>query len=285
MRTHRLSLLASGICLALTLQAPVWAAGSRSAADEAEGATIATINGQDVPLEVFRLFYLERLRAEKAQNSPEFQERAFNELVNLVVVSQEGRRRKLDEREDVRNAFALQRMKIISSAAQQAILQEAPPTDAELKEAYEQLISGIDRTEYKASHILVDNEDKAKELIGELDKKADFAELAKAHSLGPTGKKGGDLDWFNAERMVKPFADAVKTLEPGQYTETPVRTQFGWHVILLEDTRTAEPPSFDEAKPQLTAIVQRQRLAKVVAELRNQADISLNEDVVKLKDE
>lgn len=282
MRNSRLTTLAAGLCLAFAAQtAPSWAAE----AEITDNTVIATVNGEAIPLEVFRLFYFERMQAERAQNTQEFQEKAFNDFMNLVVVAQEGEKQKLDEREEVRNAVALQEMKLVASAAQQALLQDQPPTEKELRATYDQFVDGAKRTEYKARHILVGDEDEAKDLIDRLDKGAEFAELAKEHSLGPTGKKGGDLDWFDANQMVKPFADAVKALEPGTYTATPVHTQFGWHVILLEETRTAEPPSYEEAKPQLTAIVQRQRLAEAITELRKQSVVTLNTDVVKLKDD
>jgi peptidyl-prolyl cis-trans isomerase C len=116
-------------------------------------------------------------------------------------------------------------------------------------------------------------------------KAKNFEQLAKENSLGPTADKGGDLGWFDARQMVKPFSDAVAKLKPGEWTEEPVQTQFGWHVILLEDTRDAEPPSLEDAKPSLEAAVKRQKVAAKLAEMRNEAMVELNEDVVKLKEE
>jgi len=171
----------------------------------------------------------------------------------------------------------------MSNAALAAMAQDIKVTDDELKEAYEQVKKQAARTEYKARHILVKDEAEAKQIIKELDKKADFAELAKKHSLGPTGKNGGELDWFDDSQMVKPFSDAVATMKPGTHSKEPVQTQFGWHVIELQETRTAEPPSFEDAKPQLTALVQRQKLGKELNELRDKAMVELNEEVVKLK--
>ncbi|AGA89793.1 parvulin-like peptidyl-prolyl isomerase [Thioflavicoccus mobilis 8321] len=280
MKNPRFTALAAGLCLAIAMLAPACATEDEPSDDS----VIATINGEQIPLETFRIFYFERMREEQAQNNQEFQEQVFNEFINLVVVAQEGEKRKLDEREDVRSAVQLQNMKILSTATQQTVLQDNPPTEKELKEAYDKFVAGAERTEYKASHILVADEDEAKKLIAQLDKGAEFAELAKERSLGPTGKNGGDLDWFSADQMVKPFADAIKALKPGHYTEKPVHTQFGWHVILLEETRKAQPPSFEDAKPQLVAAVQRQHLAEVVTELRKDSVVTLNTDIVKLKD-
>jgi peptidyl-prolyl cis-trans isomerase C len=248
---------------------------------------IATVNGQTYPLDLFRIFFAQRLQQTNAQNSPEFQERAFNEFLNLVVASQAAEKRQLADNEEVKLALELQRMTVLSTAELQAIAQETEVTDKELEEAYEALKEQSKRTEYKARHILVDDEDKAKELAKKVKKSKakDFEKLAKENSLGPTADKGGDLGWFDARTMVKPFADAIATLEPGQWTEEPIQTQFGWHVILLEETRDAAPPSLEEAKPALEAAVKRQKVGQALNELRANAMVDLNEDVVKLKEE
>lgn len=286
MPNQRFSILTAGLCLIGLLQAPpVWAADDEGKRDASDTTLLATINGQAMPLDLFRVFYYERMREEQTQNDPAFQERAFNEFINLVVLAQEAQRRDLGERPDVRNAIELQKLELMAKVAQQALVQETPVTDAEVKKAYDQFLAEAERTEYKARHILVKDEAEAKKLIAQLDKGANFAELAKKHSLGPTAKNGGDLDWFTSGQMVKPFADAVQQLKPKSYTKKPVQTQFGWHVILLEETRKATPPSFDEAKPQLTMALQRERLAGAVTALREKATVSLNTDVVKLKDE
>ena len=161
--------------------------------------------------------------------------------------------------------------------------QEIEVSDDEISKAYEQVKKQAARTEYKARHILVKDEDEAKKLIKELDKKADFAELAKKHSLGPTGKNGGELEWFDQSQMVQPFAEAVAAMKPGTYSKEPVQTQFGWHIINLQETRTAEPPKLEDVKPQLTAMVQRQKLGERLAEMRDKAMVELNEEVVQVK--
>lgn len=248
---------------------------------------IATVNGQSYDLDLFRAYYGELLQQRGAENSPQLQERAFNEFMNLVVASQEGEKRGLTDNKEVQTALALQRMMVLSAAVLQRIGAEFDPSEADLRQAYDQLVEQSQRTEYKARHILLDDKDKAQALIEQLDA-ADgegFAELAEKNSLGPTAEKGGDLGWFDARRMVKPFADAVAEMEPGSYSQQPVQTQFGWHVILLEETRAAEPPSFEEAKPQLTNVLRQQKVAEALTELRNEAEVELNEDVVKLKEE
>lgn len=248
---------------------------------------IATVNGQPYALDLFRVFYTQRLQETGQQNTPAFQEQAFNEFLSTVVASQEGEKRKLADDANVQTALQLQRMMIMSNAALQNIANDTEVTDEELQKAYEQFTEQAKRTEYKARHILVDDQAKAEELIKQVEKSKgkDFEKLAKENSLGPTAEKGGDLGWFDARQMVKPFADAVSALEPGSWTKQPVQTQFGWHVILLEETRTAEPPTFEEAKPNLEAAVKRQKVAETLAELRQNAELELNTDVVKMKED
>lgn len=248
---------------------------------------IATINGEPYSLDLFRAFYAQRLQQAGSENSPQLQERVFNEFMNLVVAAQEADARDLAEQPDVQTSLALQRMLVLSQAALQAIAADTEVSEEELQQAYEQFKEQAKRTEYKARHILVDEQEQAQELAEQVAKKTgkNFEALAKEHSLGPTADKGGDLGWFDNRQMVKPFADAVAELEPGEWTEQPVQTQFGWHVILLEETRNAEPPAFADAKPQLEAAVKRQKVAARLTEMRNQAMVDLNEDVVKLKEE
>lgn len=276
MKTVRLPLL---LCV-------LFAAGSSFAEDakdtDSPDTLIATVNGTPYPLDVFRMFYLERMQQNQGENSPAFQQQAFDEFMGLVVASQEGERRKLEGERNVVAALQLERMKVMSNAALSAMAEEQKPTEDELKAAYEKVKEQAVRTEYKARHILVKDEDEAKKIIKQLDKKGDFAELAKKHSTGPTGKDGGDLGWFDPKQMVPPFAEAIAAMKPGDYSKTPVQTQFGWHVINLQETRKAEPPSFENAKPQLTALVQRQKIGEKIAEMRNTATVELNEEIVKV---
>jgi len=246
---------------------------------------IATVNGTPYRLDVFRVFFMERLQGRPASNDPAVQQQLFDEFMNLIVASQEGDRRKLEGERNVVAALELERMKVMSNAALSAMADEIEPSEKELKDAYDRIKEQTTRTEYKARHILLKSEDEAKKLIKQLDKGAKFEELAKKHSEGPTGKDGGDLGWFDPAQMVAPFAEAVTKLEPGSYTKEPVQTQFGWHIIELQETRKAEPPAFEDAKPQLTALVKRQKLGEKLAEMRNNAMVELNEEVVRLKAE
>lgn len=243
--------------------------------------TIATINDQAFSLGLFRLFYAERLRQANAENTPAFQNQAFNEFVNIVVTAQNGIEKGLDKGPNVQNAMELQRLQLISRIALQDAARTLTPSDEALQKAYDERYGNEKRKEYRARHILVKTEDEAKKLIEELGGGADFVELAKTNSLGPTGKNGGDLGWFDSKQMVKPFTEAVEGMSPGSYSEAPVQTQFGWHVILLEESREADPPTMESVKAELTTGLQRETLASYVTELREGAKLDLNSDLIK----
>jgi peptidyl-prolyl cis-trans isomerase C len=265
------ALLGAGSCLA------------EDAKEPAADANIATVNGIPYSLDLFRMFYMDRMQETQHENDQAFQQQAFNEFMSLVVASQEGERRKLADDPGVATALELQRLKVLSNAALASMAREIEVGEDEIAKAYEQVKKQATRTEYKARHILVKDEDEAKKLIKQLDKKADFADLAKKHSLGPTAKNGGELEWFDRSQMVQPFAEAVAAMQPGTYSKEPVQTQFGWHIINLQETRTAEPPKLEDVKPQLTAMVQRQKLGERLADMRDKAMVELNEEVVQVK--
>lgn len=284
--------LAAGVLQAAETQkpadapAPVPVSGA-GAAEQVPGADVVlvTVNGVPYSLDVFRMFYFERLQQTQAQDSPELQQQAFNEFMNLVVTAQQAEALKLTDRYDVQVGLEMQRIRLLSSIALQVMAQDIQPAEDELKKGYEELAKQAKETQYQARHILVKDEAEAKKVIAELDKGGDFVELAKKYSTGPNARAGGELGWFTTSQIDnKPFSDAVASLKKGAYTKAPVNTKFGWHVILLEDTRTPEPPTFDDAKPQLIAAYQRAKLGEKLAELRQGAKVDLNESVVKLKD-
>ena len=275
--------------LAAMLSSGAFAADKK--ADEKSGAAavsgdtpVATVNGLAIPLDLFRMYYADRLRQPNIKNSPELQNQAFNELINMVVTAQDAESKGLDKDESVRRLLELQRLQTLSRAALQTAAQAIEPKDEELKKLYEERVGKEKRTEYKARHILVKTEEEAKKLIAELDGGADFADLAKEKSLGPTGKGGGDLGWFGAGQMVPPFTEAVAAMKPGTHSSKPVQTQFGWHVILLEESRESDPPSLDDVKGELTTLMQQETLAKYVASLRESAKLDLNPDLIKMNE-
>jgi peptidyl-prolyl cis-trans isomerase C len=170
----------------------------------------------------------------------------------------------------------LQRRAYLASAALETVA-EPEPTEAEIKAAYDKFFGATEpQTEYSAAHILVETEEDAKAVKAELDGGADFGTVAEARSTGPSGPNKGDLGWFTADQMVPPFAEAVKAMEKGQISG-PVKTEFGWHVIKLNDSRTAEPPKMDEVKEQLVQQVRRDKVDAEIARLVGEAKVEKTE--------
>jgi peptidyl-prolyl cis-trans isomerase C len=153
-------------------------------------------------------------------------------------------------------------------------MKKNPVSEEVLRKEYERIKPQIPAKEYKVRHILVEKEDEAKNILAQLKKGGNFEKLAAQHSTDPGSKgRGGDLDWGPAERFVKPFAEAITGLQKGQTSEAPVKTDFGYHIIRLDDERASKIPSFDEAKPQLQQMMQGSIVQKAVAELRAKAKI------------
>ncbi len=259
------SLTFSLCCLALPLAGPVAAEDQK---------VLVTVNGEPVTEALFRL-YLGRRGGNS--DTQEGQMAAMNELVNYVLLRQRAKEEGVTEQPEVQMSLDLLRDEHLSKILLAKHLQEHPVTDAQATMAYNEIYKDGAGQEYKARHILVETEDKAKELIGELTGGADFAALAKEHSTGPSGSKGGDLGWFGPKQMVPAFSAAVQQIEKGQFSKEPVETQFGWHVILVEDSRDAPVPAFEKLKPRLMQAKQQEIAAEYIKSLRESADIEVTE--------
>jgi peptidyl-prolyl cis-trans isomerase C len=178
----------------------------------------------------------------------------------------------MGKKSEIEIQLALTKMNLLSEAAFKKYLEDHPITDAELKAEYE-LQVGTTGREYHARHILVESRAAADDLVAQLNKGGDFAKLAEKNSIDGSAKQGGDLGWFNLKTMVPQFASAVSTLEKGKYTAAPVQTQFGWHIIKLEDTRTPAAPNFDDVKEQVKNILQQKKIRAYAEDLRKAAKI------------
>ena len=236
----------------------------------------ATVNGKPIDARTYDRFLQQRARQNKRAPTPEDHQAVLDELINRELLYQEAMRQKLDKDPEVAFRLEQQRINTLVRAVINKEFADHPVSDKELKQEYDRLVKGADFREFKARHILVKTEQEAEAIIKQLDKGADFATLAKEKSTGPSGKQGGDLGWFRLGQMVPPFAAAVAKLEKGKYTRTPVKTQYGWHVILLEDSRSQEPPTFEAVRSQLTQMVQGQRVQAMLKELREKAKIERN---------
>jgi peptidyl-prolyl cis-trans isomerase C len=185
------------------------------------------------------------------------------------LLVREAKKQGLDKQPDVKTQMDLASQTALVRVYIQDWIQKNPIPDADLHKEYDSIKGQIGDKEYKVRHILVEKEDDAKDIIAQLQKGAKFEELAKARSKDPGSKdKGGDLDWNAPANFVKPFGDAMKSTPKGKFTPQPVQTQFGWHVIEVDDIRDAKVPSFDEVKPQLQQRMQSQWLDKYLKDLR-----------------
>jgi peptidyl-prolyl cis-trans isomerase C len=193
------------------------------------------------------------------------------------LLAQAAERDGLHMTDQIAGELASQRAGLLAQAAVRARLEADPITEERIEQEYQRFLEEDLGEELHASHILVADEARARELIAELDGGADFAELAQANSTDGSAAGGGDLGWFDKGMMVAPFGDAAAALEIGQYTAEPVATRFGFHVILLEDRRQATAPPLEEVREDIVGYLQAQAIETWVNELREAATIELND--------
>ena len=242
---------------------------------------VAVVNGQYIPKSTLEALEKEIAERSHGQNFPK--EKLIEELVQRELLVQDATQKQLDKSPEVLAQLETAKKALLTQADLQNFIKANPVTEAEIKAEYDSKIAAEKGTEYKASHILVKTEEEAKKLIAELDKGADFAKLANKNSMdAKESQNGGDLGWFSAGQMVAPFSEAVDALEKGKYTKVPVKTQFGFHVILKEDSRAITPPPLDSVKEQLTPFLQRKKVQGMIEALRKQAKVEI---LVPLTDE
>jgi peptidyl-prolyl cis-trans isomerase C len=264
--------LCSGGAFAQAPAAP--AAPAKPAAKSAAPAKAAPQPATGAPEKVlytqgqYDLLLKERL-AQGGQDTPEIRNAVKEELNTRELLAREAKKAGLDKSTDVKTQMDLAAQTVLVRAYVTDWVKKNPIPEADLHKEYDAIKTQIGDKEYKVRHILVKTEDQAKEIISELQKGAKFDELAKARSEDPGSKeKGGDLDWNAPANFVKPFGDAMKATPKGKFTPQPVQTQFGWHVIEVDDVRDAKVPSFEEVKPQLQQRLQAQWLDKYFKDLR-----------------
>jgi peptidyl-prolyl cis-trans isomerase C len=196
------------------------------------------------------------------------------ELVNREILMQEALRRGLPNRPDIKAQIAVAQQTVVLRALIEDFVKNNTPTDAEVTARYNALIKDAGGKEYHLHHILVDNEQQAKDLIAKIKAGASFEDLAKQFSKDPgSGKNGGDLDWSDPKAYVPEFADAATHLQKGQMTDTPVHTQFGWHIIRVDDVRNITPPPLEQVRPQIVQQIQQEKLQAFEEGLRKNAKI------------
>ena len=243
-------------------------------AGNAQNATpVARVNGVAIPQSRMDLLLL-NATAQGQPDTPDLRNRIREELITREMVAQEAARRGLDKRPEVTTQIELQRQGILVNAYMQDYFKKNPISDDAVKNEYERQKAQAPDKEYKARHILVKEEAEAQQIIAQLKKGALFEKIAaeKSEDQGSKGQ-GGDLNWSAPGRYVPPFAEALKKLKKGQLTDPPVQSQFGWHVIRLDDERAFKVPSLEQVKPQVQQQLQQQTVAKIIGDLRAKAKI------------
>jgi len=235
---------------------------------------VATVNGTPITRSEYDFYVKTLTQGKPVELTTEQKNQVLDELIGMQLMATQGEKDKMQDEPETASRLAMTRMRLLADAESQKYLKGKEPTDEELHAEYDTAVAGIDKTEYHALHILVKDKELAEQLIKKLKGGAKFEDIAKADSIDTGSKvKGGDLGWFTAARMVKPFADAVKGLKKGETTPEPVQTQFGWHIIRLLDTRETPPPPFDQVKEQVKNRVTQKKLEAYVEELKKTAKI------------
>ena len=253
------------------------AGGFTAPAFAADTDAVATVDGKTITQADINM--LQELMGDALKRMPEANRRQtmINLLVETQVLADAAEKAGLEDTPEFKHRLAWLRMQALRN---EYVRQDVDSriTDAEVKARYDEMVKQVKpEVQIRARHILVKTEAEAKAIIAELDKGADFATLAKEKSTGPTGPRGGDLGFFGPGRMVPEFDKAAFALKVGEYSKEPVKTQFGWHVIKVEDQRKVDPPTFDQVKAGLRQRMQRLKLRRVVNDLKAQAKIEIKQ--------
>lgn len=250
-----------------------WVLLAAFAAAPAFAQNIAVVNGTPIPKSRADAL-IQQLVKQGQQDSPKLQQAVREELVNREILMQEAIREGIPSKPDVKAQVAVAQQTVVLRALIENYLKQNQPTDAEVKAKYDELVKQIGGKEYHLHHILVDNEQQAKDLIAKIKGGANFEDLAKQYSKDPgSGKNGGDLDWSDPKAYVPEFAAAAEKLQKGQMTDEPVKTQFGWHIIRVDDVRQTPPPPFEQVKTQIAQQMQQEKLQAFEEDLRSKAKI------------
>jgi len=233
---------------------------------------VAVVNNKPIP-KAREDAWVKELTKQGQPDSPELRKQVKDRLIQNEILLQEAQRRGVAERAEVKFMLDVQRQNTLIQALLRDEIEKQPVTDAQIKAAYEQQKAKVGSKEYRARHILVEKEDDAKAITEQLKKGAKFEDLAKNSKDTGSAKNGGDLDWAAPDSYVKPFSEALVKLNKGQVTDAPVQTQFGWHVIRLDDVRDTQFPPLEQVTPQIREGLQQQRVQAYVESLRKTAKI------------
>jgi peptidyl-prolyl cis-trans isomerase C len=235
---------------------------------------VATVNGKRIPESVFRLHTLSTMRKNADDLTADERKAVLNDLIGLYLMADEARDQGVLTERTVAAQLELARLQLEARAMATRYLEKNAATDAEMKAVYEQSLPRLGgQQQFKAKNILVNTKEEADAVIKQLQQGKKFADLAKERANGPTGPNGGDLGWFTAETMVQPVVEAARTMKVGAYSTEPIKSEFGYHVLLLEDERTQDAPTFDAMRNDAKTAVERDKLQKHVRELITAAKV------------
>jgi peptidyl-prolyl cis-trans isomerase C len=237
-------------------------------------APVATVNGTPIS-HSFYDYYAKGLAGKNsvAELTPEQKQLALDNLVRAEVIAQEATKEGLDKDPGTAALLQLARLNVLQQAVSDVYLKDKKPTEQEARAEYETQVGLLAHQEYHVAHILVATEGFARKIIGELEKGANFSDVAKRESMDPSKTNGGDIGWLTPDRIMKPFADAMVALKKGEYTHKPVQTQYGWHIIRVDDIRDVTPPSFDQVHQRLDQVVQAKKFKAYTDGLMKNAQI------------
>jgi peptidyl-prolyl cis-trans isomerase C len=240
---------------------------------------VATVNGEAISQAMYRIYAQQRQVQSDSLDKPQVREALTNELVTQALLVQEAEKQQLGSDPELELQLAMIRRNLLATTLLRKVVAATPPDEAAIAQQYEKTVATLGETkEYHVRHILTASEEAAVTATTELKGGADFTEVAKTRSEDSSGAEGGDLDWLNSdtlEQIAPEFAEAVSGLEKGRYTEKPVETRFGWHVILVEDVRDAAPPSLEELRPEIEQELQTQTVNEYLTKLREGARIDI----------
>jgi len=247
---------------------------------------IATVNGTNITRDFFEQ-YIKDITNGKTSNdlTPEQRSQALDNLVRAQVVGQQAIKDGIDKATDTAALLELTRLNVLQQAVADKYLKDRKPTEQEMRAEYESQVAALSKQEYHAKHILVATEPFALKVVERLQKGEKFEDVAKRESMDSSKDNGGDLGWFTPDKMVKPFADAVLALKPGEYTHKPIQTQYGWHVIELVETRDLQPPTYDSVRQRLEQVVQAKKVKAYTDGLMKDAKIEKKLDDGKKPDD
>jgi peptidyl-prolyl cis-trans isomerase C len=233
---------------------------------------VATVNNKPIPKQREEA-WAKQLQQQGQQDTPELRKMIKEELIRREVFLQEAQKRGLPDQPDVKFQIDIQRQNTLIQALMRDELKKNPVTDAQVQAEYDKQKAAAGQKEYRVRHILVEKEDEAKGIIDKLKKGDKFEDLAKVSKDPGSAAKGGELDWAGPDSYVKPFSEAMMKLEKGKFTDTPVQSQFGWHVIRLEDVRDAQFPPLAQVNSQIRETLQQQKVQGFVEDLRKKAKV------------